>query len=418
MSSVLRTEVVGLQYYSGAVLIEDCKLGDKVILKPNPENAIDENAIEIHLPNGELLGHVGREDAKYFKSIWSEIDEVAEIIALEGGLESECYSLKLAAHAKGDGLGLRKGVSTFSYQLKNDDQRAYIFVDCSLNELKALKEKLMNNSFFIRKDGECRWRTNDGHKYRWFISVSKSKDEFVMPTSLEIENFFLKEYKLVTRLLEIRQLMEKLASVELNVTENEEEIELGKKRLSEISQQKHDIETQKQELEEFTTLQQSEFDELDSKYVKLDIENQGRQNKIEVLRREKDKLSYVLSELGAPEGGMNPSDSTIGELIIKIFPHIEFIRDSFDILVSSQSKDLLAIIGRCDRELNTTIKSGWSNFSVPGWREHYFNLGNQKTGRLYALVDEGRNRIKLLISSKAAQDRDSKYLYKYKGGKK
>lgn len=411
MPSVLRTEVVGLEYYTGAVLIEDCKLGDKVYLKPNPDNEIDVNAIEVHLPSGDLLGHIGREDAKYFTSIWDEIEKQAVIIALEGGLDSECYGLKLAVHAKANDLGHRKGVLTFSYQLKPENERAYIFVDCSLSELKKLKQNLLRKGFYTRKDGECRWRTNDGHKYRWFISVSKSDVEFVMPASNEIEDFFLDEYQLLTRLHEIRELSEKLASVEADVANYEEEIESEKARLQEISTQMQELKTKKRELEDFTSLQQEEYDDLESKYQKLDAENQGRQNKIELLKNEKSKLAYDLSELGAPAGGISSYDSPVGEIFRKIFPHFEFLRDSLDKLIATDSKDLYAIIGKCEKELSTTGKTGWKNYSVKGWREHYYHIGHQDTGRLYARFNEAQGTISLLVSDKASQTgRDKKFL--------
>ena len=412
MASVLRTEVVGLQYYSGAVLIEDCKLGDQVSLKRNPKNEIDGNAIEVYLPGGEQVGHIGREDAQYFNSIWDELEERATIIGLEGGLESEFYVLKIAVHADGEDHGLRKGVHTFSYELKDDNQRAYIYVDCSLKELATLKEKLTSRAIYPIKDGECRWRTNDGHKYRWFISVSMGKESFLMPKGLEIEEFFQTEYEGVTRLLEIRKLSNKLASVEVLVNEYEEEIHSNKSSLEKIQHKIRKLNEQKSELEDFTTLQQDEFDQLQMNYNKLNAENEGRKNKIESLGSEKSRLKYDLSVLGAPEGGLDYRTTSLSQYLENTFPRIEFLRDSFQKINSIESPDLLPVIGRSELDLNGTGKSGWKNFSAKGWREHYFSLGGQKTGRLYAFVDKKSNTIKLLVSDKASQDRDSKYIYK------
>ncbi len=60
---LLRTNVAGIQYYSGLFLVDAgiIREGQRLILKREPQNPYDEKAIEVFTERGEKVGYIPRD---------------------------------------------------------------------------------------------------------------------------------------------------------------------------------------------------------------------------------------------------------------------------------------------------------------------------------------------------------------------
>jgi hypothetical protein len=74
--------IAGFQYYDGMRkdVIRSLRVDDEVILKREPENKYDENAIEVYTPAGHKLGYLPRSDNTVIAAIADQdIDIGAEL---------------------------------------------------------------------------------------------------------------------------------------------------------------------------------------------------------------------------------------------------------------------------------------------------------------------------------------------------
>ena len=60
-------KIAGIEYYEALIVINEMKIGDKLILKPQPDNIHDENAVEIFYKDYKL-GYIPR-NANYSISV-------------------------------------------------------------------------------------------------------------------------------------------------------------------------------------------------------------------------------------------------------------------------------------------------------------------------------------------------------------
>lgn len=76
--------VVGESRYQDAV--RRCRQGDRVILKREPENPYDENAVAVLRENGEQIGYLSRDHAEWVADVMDKGKEVkARISRITGG---------------------------------------------------------------------------------------------------------------------------------------------------------------------------------------------------------------------------------------------------------------------------------------------------------------------------------------------
>jgi len=76
--------IVGESHYQDA--IRRCRQGDRVILKREPENPHDENAVAVLRENGEQIGYLSRDHAEWVADVMDKGKEVkAKIALLTGG---------------------------------------------------------------------------------------------------------------------------------------------------------------------------------------------------------------------------------------------------------------------------------------------------------------------------------------------
>jgi len=76
--------IVGESHYQDA--IRPCRQGDRVILKREPENPHDENAVAVFRENGEQIGYLSRDHAEWVARVIDEGKEVeAKIKRILGG---------------------------------------------------------------------------------------------------------------------------------------------------------------------------------------------------------------------------------------------------------------------------------------------------------------------------------------------
>jgi single-stranded-DNA-specific exonuclease len=62
--------VVGESHYEDAV--KRCRPGDRLILKREPENPYDKNAVAVLGENGEQIGYLGRDNAEWVARLMDE----------------------------------------------------------------------------------------------------------------------------------------------------------------------------------------------------------------------------------------------------------------------------------------------------------------------------------------------------------
>ena len=76
--------IVGESHYQDA--IRRCRQGDRVVLKREPENPYDENAVAVLRENGEQIGHLSRDHAEWVARVIDEGKKVeAKIKRILGG---------------------------------------------------------------------------------------------------------------------------------------------------------------------------------------------------------------------------------------------------------------------------------------------------------------------------------------------
>jgi len=76
--------IVGESHYQDA--IRRCRQGDRVVLKREPENPYDANAVAVLRESGECLGYLKREHAEWMAEVLDKGRQVqAKITLLTGG---------------------------------------------------------------------------------------------------------------------------------------------------------------------------------------------------------------------------------------------------------------------------------------------------------------------------------------------
>ena len=71
--------VAGFYFYEGPKLLEKMKPGDKIKMKPHPENIEDEYAVELHFKD-TMIGHIPRSDNRHiFRLLEQEKELVCTI---------------------------------------------------------------------------------------------------------------------------------------------------------------------------------------------------------------------------------------------------------------------------------------------------------------------------------------------------
>ena len=67
--------VAGFYFYEGPKLLEKMKPGDKIKMKPHPENIEDEYAVELHFKDN-MIGHIPRSDNRHIFRLLEEKKEL------------------------------------------------------------------------------------------------------------------------------------------------------------------------------------------------------------------------------------------------------------------------------------------------------------------------------------------------------
>lgn len=75
--SIFKQRVVGVSNYAGAV--EQCTAGQRVVLRRDPYNAYDENAIKV-LASGRQIGFISRDEAETLAPAMDQGDKVEAVI--------------------------------------------------------------------------------------------------------------------------------------------------------------------------------------------------------------------------------------------------------------------------------------------------------------------------------------------------
>ncbi len=76
--------IAGFQYYDGmrAGVIRSLQVDNEVLLKREPENRFDENAIEVYTPAGHKLGYLPRSHNTAIAAIADQGIEIGAVLAL------------------------------------------------------------------------------------------------------------------------------------------------------------------------------------------------------------------------------------------------------------------------------------------------------------------------------------------------
>jgi hypothetical protein len=88
--TVYKINIVGESYRQGEIKL--CREGESLILKREPKNKYDKNAVAVLRKNGNQIGYISREDAIWLSEIMDEGNKVeARINLITGGVRGKPY---------------------------------------------------------------------------------------------------------------------------------------------------------------------------------------------------------------------------------------------------------------------------------------------------------------------------------------
>lgn len=109
-SSSISFWTAGIKFESRLDNLLTCRVKDQVLLKREPDNPIDKNAIHVKTMDGASLGYVGKNRATLLAPMFdtSKIEGVGYIVELKSDLMNELYGVKVCLPVSEEALSLVK----------------------------------------------------------------------------------------------------------------------------------------------------------------------------------------------------------------------------------------------------------------------------------------------------------------------
>ena len=351
------------------------RLRQRVILRREPENQNDPNAIRVQTEDGLQLGYIGRSSATVLAPY------------LDGGNRLESVQVTEIA---GDLLGAATGV-TIGFFLPEEiavrintaliqdsdwrcesghDGAIYLLLDCNEAMLAQVTSQLHDKNMPVVRSGRSYRLASNGRQYRWFIRF----DTGVLPIMVER---FCREVLGIQPADDVEQY-----KALLHVADDE-----SRKNWVEFEELLGVAETETGALKE---------------------QNQEYAKAFRLLQDDNEKL---MGKIGARDKQLKILKELPCDVLKCLLPSVELLGDSLDILFRE--------IQNCQKvlELLKTLESNPSQVvgkkvhATGGWFECHFNTGEDNCGRLY--FKQESDKWLVLVSVKSQQSMDFEYLKKH-----
>ena len=346
-----RVPIAGVMHQNQFIAVSELSLLEKVILRREPENEFDPNAIEIKRLDGKRLGYVGKAISKNLAPFMDKNEQL--IYGLVTDITSDISGSVIGASIC---FYLPENISSLicceekkdiDYFIETASGSAvYLFVSCDEAMLNQLNDLFLFHKFNWVRSGLNYRPASNGMQYRWYVRF-----EGISPES-------------------IRRFLQQ----ELSIIPHQERM--------------------RQELFEYMRTFDSENENLKQQQL-------NSQEVIQTIRDENDLLRKSRS---------NKWNNEIRIIINELLPNIDLKRDSLDV-ITHELKDyqqilkFLHIISYSPDQLK-----GFSVESAKGWREKHFSTGEKDDGRIY--YKHVGEKWSVLISDKKSQPHDIQWLKK------
>ena len=367
---VISLWTAGIIYESRVNNVLNSKAHDEVLLVREPNNGSDSNAIHVKTLNGDSLGYVGKLKAMRIASLIDEgkIASKAYIIDLKCNLSKDIYGVKIAFCIKRtDNSFLDQSVEAIDVFFdKSENDNLYLLLKCEEGILKKVKDIFKKNNINIYRSGISYRIAKNGKYYDWYFFLDENENQ---------EN--------------IQQLLEESFPVLKEKSENKFKDEY----YSFLEDDYSHLEKEKKKLiEEEIPLKEKELDILKSVNNKLVQENSKLKHDIEKAIK-----------------SLNQVDNQLEKIMSILYPKVEFLNPSFDVL-QREVLDFTNAIEKIKKIIEDKNFKGKPIKTSRNWFDTHFSTGERNDGRIY--FRKTKEVITILISFKGEQTKDIKRISK------
>lgn len=355
----IRVSIAGVMHENRFQAVSQLSLLELVILKREPKNEYDPNAIEILRQDGKRLGYVGKTIAKNLAPFMDEIKHsinalVTDITSDISGTAigaSVCFYLPADIYST---ICCEEKKEIDYYFESASDGTVYLMINCDEAILNQLNDKFMENKLEWVRSGLSYRSALNGLQYRWYVRFIEGI------TQEAVDKFIKQEFSIIP-------FHEKASK----------------------------------ELDEFMS-------SFDSENKDLKIQRSNLQEVIQKINEENNLLRSNISDLERCKS--NKWNNEIIQIFQELLPNVELMRDSVDVITHEvknyqQVLRLLHTISTYPEQLK-----GVKVESAKGWFERHFSTGEKDDGRIY-YKQEGSKWL-VLISFKNSQSHDIQWLHK------
>jgi hypothetical protein len=362
----------GVKYESRINNVLNCKVHEEVLLEREPNNEIDINAIHVKTLNGLSLGYVGRLQALKIAPLIDEkkIVSKAYIIDLKCNLSKDIYGVKIAFSVNPEDSSVfdQKVESIDVFFDKSENDNLYLLLKCEESILKKVKDIFKQYNINIYRTGISYRIAKNGKYYDWYFFLDEKENQ---------EN--------------IQKLLEERFPILKEKSENKFKDEY----YSFLEDDYHHLEKEKKKLiEEDIPLKERELNVLKINNNQLIEENS--------------RLKY---EIEKSLKSLNQVDNQLEKIISILYPKVEFINPSFDVL-QREVLDFTNAIEKIQKIVEDENFKGTPIKTCRNWFDTHFSTGERNDGRIY--FRKTKDKTTILVSFKSEQTKDIKRLLKYK----
>lgn len=348
----IRVPIAGVAHQNRYRTVQRLLVGEIVLLRRDPTNDFDPNAISVETRAGEQLGYIGRNVATklgpYMDTCPGPLKAVVTELTtdISTRVVGAAVSFYLPPGLAAEILGQAPGWEFYCDPVA--DGATYLMLNCDEVELTRVNEALRQNGFHSSRSGLSYGTASNGRQYRWYVRLEAGLGTDILGQLLS----------------------DTLGSVRRHIDANKW------------------------------------IAEFDDENLRLRSENSNLRNENTNLKSRTLELERALN---SSVRHRRPSRRhELDAIIDTLVSGIVLIRDSLDVMERE-----LESCGPVLRELRTlcwepSAVRGERVQSAPEWRETHFSTGQQDDGRLYFRHRDGT--WMALVSFKQCQQRDVEYL--------
>lgn len=383
--------VAGVDHRNRQTMIRELRISERALLRREPYNPYDVNAIRVETENGQQFGYIPRKIASVLSPYIDGLQKLlpARVTGLTAGYQDhQSVSVKVTFFIPKH-LQLPSGSYEYlEYFYDDSGSHTYVLLNCNEYVLENVKSELQKCEMRVLHSGVSSRPAPNGHLYQWFIRITDENKEEIAG---KVERLFESVFGVLSDEAKVKRLEQEKLDLEVAL------------RQAETDRDKLEEEKDKLENESIGYLYESD---------NLRDETRQKEARVEMLKcqldQKQDELDSQKRAKRIQEASTSEPFREIGQIIKCLLPDIEFLRDSLEILLYEVQgyhqaiKKLHEISYRPE-----TVRA--ENFEcAPGFRELHFG----KDGRIYFRrgTSEG---IKVLVSTKHQQREDERYLKKY-----